>query len=157
MAARTSKRDARQRQTAGGKPATSAPGTADSREAQSIPLLEWIIGGIGFLIMAAVLGFLLFAAMMEDHPLPDVKLSVDAVRQIRNGYLVQITALNEGGSTAEGVVVEGELRNGTELIEQSRIEIEFLPPHSRKRAGLFFSRDPKQFELRLRPHGYEEP
>ena len=68
-----------------------------------------------------------------------------------------VAALNEGGSTAEGVVVEGELRNGTELIEQSRIEIEFLPPHSRKRAGLFFSRDPKQFELRLRPHGYEEP
>ena len=120
-------------------------------------MLEWVIGGIGFLIVAGVLGFLLFSAVTEDRPLPDVKLSVNAVQQIRNGYVVQITATNEGGLTAEGVIVEAELRKGTELVESSQIEIEFLPAHSRKRAGLFFSRDPKQFDLKLRPHGYEEP
>lgn len=152
MATRTSK----QRQTGSGSQPSSRS-VVNARDAQAIPTLEWIIGGIGFFIMAFVVGFLLFTAITEDRPLPDVKLTVEAVRQLRNGYLVQITASNEGGLTAEGVIVEAELRSGTEVIERSQIELAFLPAHSRKRAGIFFSRDPKQFELSLRPLGYEEP
>ena len=115
------------------------------------------MGGIGFFIVAGVLGFLLYTAINEDHPIPDVKLSVDSVLRIRNGYLVRVTATNEGGLTAGGVIVEGELRNGAELVERSQTVIEFLPARSKKRAGLYFSRDPNQFELKLRPLGYEEP
>ena len=115
------------------------------------------MGGIGFVMVAGVLGILLYTAISEDYPLPDVRLSVDAVSQVRNGYLVRVTATNEGGLTAAGVIVEGELRNGADLVERSQTEIGFLPSHSKKRAGLFFSRDPKRFELKVRPHGYEEP
>ena len=114
------------------------------------------MGGIGFFIIAGVLGFLLYTGINEDHPLPDVKLSVDSVLRIRNGYLVRVTATNEGGMTAGGVIVEGELRQGAEAVERSEAVIAFLPSHSKKRAGLFFTRDPNQFELKLRPLGYEE-
>jgi uncharacterized protein (TIGR02588 family) len=141
-----------------GSPSTLLAGASEkNQEAQAIPTLEWIVGGIGFLIVAGVLGLLLYAAINEDNPLPEVKLSVDEVRQLRTGYLVRITVINDGGLTAEGVIVEGELRRGAELVEQSRTVIEFVPSRSRKRAGLFFSRDPREFELKLRPHGYEEP
>ena len=115
------------------------------------------MGGIGFFIIAGVLGFLLYTGINEDHPVPDVKLSVDSVLRIRNGYVVRVTATNEGGLTAGGLIVEGELRNGAELVERSETAIELLPSRSKKRAGLFFSRDPNQFELKLRPLGYEEP
>jgi len=114
------------------------------------------MGGIGFFIIAGVLGFLLYTGINEDHPLPDVKLSVDSVLRIRNGYLVRVTATNEGGMTAGGVIVEGELRQGAEPVERSKTVIEFLPARSKKRAGLFFTKDPNQFELKLRPLGYEE-
>ncbi len=114
------------------------------------------MGGIGFFIIAGVLGFLLYTGINEDHPLPDVKLSVDSVLRIRNGYLVRVTATNEGGMTAGGVIVEGELRQGAEAVERSEAVIAFLPSHSKKRSGLFFTRDPNQFELKLRPLGYEE-
>ena len=77
----------------------------------------------------------------EDHPVPDVKLSVDSVLRIRNGYLVRVTATNEGGLTAGGVIVEGELRQGAEPVERGEAVIEFLPARSKKRAGLFFGRN----------------
>ncbi len=160
MATRTKKQDHKRRQ---GESESVAPGSSRSgsswntQEAQAIPTLEWIIGGIGFFIIAGVLGFLLYKGINEDHPVPDVKLSVDSVLRIRNGYVVRVTVTNEGGLTAGGVIVEGELRNGAELVERSETAIELLPSRSKKRAGLFFSRDPNQFELKLRPLGYEEP
>ena len=156
MASRGKKHE--QERRGGGTPIGSRPGSPEShREARAIPSLEWVVGGIGFFIIAAVLGFLLYAGISEDQPLPDVKISVEQVVQIRNGYLARITVVNEGGLTAEGVTVEGELWSGAGLVERSRTVIEFLPSRSRKRAGLFFSKDPRQFELKLRPHGYEEP
>ena len=115
------------------------------------------MGGIGFVLIAGVLGFLLYTGINENHPVPDVKLTVDSVLRIQNGYVVRVTVTNEGGLTAGGVTLEGELRNGAELVERSETVIELLPSHSKKRAGLFFSRDPNRFELKLRPLGYEEP
>ena len=159
MATRAKKPDKKRRQSDN---ESSAPGSSRSdssgntQEAQAIPTLEWIMGGMGFFIIAGVLGFLLYTGINEDHPLPDVKLSVDSVLRIRNGYLVRVTATNEGGMTAGGVIVEGELRQGAEAVERSEAVIPFLPSHSKKRAGLFFTRDPNQFELKLRPLGYEE-
>ena len=35
--------------------------------------------------------------------------------------------------------------------------LDYLPPHSKRRGGLFFTRDPRQFELQARAFGYEEP
>src|SRR5688500_900470 len=113
--ARGKKHEQRQRQggnqIAGPDSRTGSPRT----EAQAIPALEWLVGGIGFVIIAGVLGFFLYAAIHNDHPRPDVKLSVDAVARLRNGYLVQFTAINEGGLTAQGVTVEGELRSGADV------------------------------------------
>jgi uncharacterized protein (TIGR02588 family) len=65
--------------------------------------------------------------------------------------------VNEGGQTAEGVDIEGELRTGIEPVERSRTTIDYLPPRSEKKAGLFFTRDPRQFDLQVRSLGYEEP
>jgi uncharacterized protein (TIGR02588 family) len=155
--ARAKKHEQRQRQ---GGNETTAPGSragSPRNEAQAIPTLEWIVGGIGFVIIAGVLGFLLYAGINNNNPLPDVKLSIDAVARLRNGYLVQFTAINEGGLTAQGVTVEGELRSGADVVERSETVIEFLPSGSKSRAGIFFSKDPRQFELKLRPLGYEEP
>lgn len=157
MATRTKKPEQKRRPSESAVPGSSRSGlSSDNQESQAIPALEWIMGGIGFFIIAGVLGFLLYTGINEDHPLPDVKLSVDSVLRIRNGYLVRVTATNEGGMTAGGVIVEGELRQGAEAVERSEAVIAFLPSHSKKRSGLFFTRDPNQFELKLRPLGYEE-
>jgi uncharacterized protein (TIGR02588 family) len=132
-------------------------GSLKQQENNAIPIWEWIVAAIGFMLVAGVIGFLLYEALAGNRLPPDVKLSVDSVVQTRNGYLVKITAVNQGGTTAEGVDIEGELRRGTEPVERSQTTIDYLPPRSEKRAGLFFTRDPRQFDLQVRPFGYEEP
>jgi uncharacterized protein (TIGR02588 family) len=127
------------------------------QEKDAIPIWEWIVAGVGLVLVAGVIGFLIYEAFTGKRLPPDVKLSVDSVVEIRNGFLVRITAVNEGGMTAEGVIVEAELRSGTEPVERSRTTIDYLPPRSEKRAGLFFTRDPRQLDLRVRSLGYEEP
>ena len=106
MALRDKRQDHEQRRSATRKtaPASSRFHSSD-REDQAIPTLEWVIGGVGFLIVAGVLGFFLYAAVSNDQPVPDIKFSVDEVVQVRSGYLARISASNEGGLTAEGVIV----------------------------------------------------
>jgi uncharacterized protein (TIGR02588 family) len=129
----------------------------NQKERNAIPTWEWIVGGIGCVLVAAVVGFLVQEALFGNSQPPDIKLSVSSVIQTGNGYLIEITAENQGGKTAEGVVLGGELRSGAETVEQSHTTIEYLPPRSKKRAGLFFTRNPRDYELRVRPLGYEDP
>lgn len=77
---------------------------------------------------------------------------------MQSGYLVQFNAFNEGGSTAEGVVIEGKLRRGPDpAVETSHTTLDYLPSHSELKGGLFFTQDPRQFDLQLRALGYEVP
>lgn len=157
MAARTD-------HTTRGRQGSKMPALTEARstpqkqqEKDAIPIWEWIVAGVGLVLVASVIGFLIYEAFTGKRLPPDVKLSVDSVVEIRNGFLVRITAVNEGGMTAEGVIVEAELRSGTEPVERSRTTIDYLPPRSEKRAGLFFTQDPRQLDLQVRSLGYEEP
>jgi uncharacterized protein (TIGR02588 family) len=121
------------------------------------PLWMW---GIAFIGLALVLGsivFMLYEAAAGDSSPPDVMVRVDSILTTRNGFLVTFQAVNEGGSTAEGLTVEGELRSGTDSLEMSNTTIEYVPSHSEREGGLFFTLDPRRYELQLRAKGYEKP
>jgi uncharacterized protein (TIGR02588 family) len=122
-----------------------------------IPALEWIIGTAGFVLVTALIVFLFYHAITQNQSPPDVVVSVTSITQIRSGYLVMVKTLNHGNSTAAEVGVQGELRNGPELLEQSHATLDYLPPYSEKSLGLFFTRDPRQFDLAVRALGYVEP
>lgn len=122
-----------------------------------LPISEWIAAGVGLTLVVGVLGFLIYQAVMEPSPVPDVTVRVESILPLRGGYLVKIIITNHGGATAEGLIVEGELRQGGEQKELSHTEIDYAPAHAEKRGGLFFSQDPRQGELQVRALGYEEP
>jgi uncharacterized protein (TIGR02588 family) len=133
------------------------PASQNQQEKEAIPIWEWIVAAVGLLLVSGVIGFLLYEAFTGSRLPPDVKVSVNSVVQTGNGFLVRVTAVNEGGMTGEGVIVEAELRSGTELMERSWTTVDYLPPRSEKKAGLFFVRDPRQFDIRVRSLGFEEP
>ena len=56
------------------------------QEKDAIPIWEWIVAVIGLVLVAGVIGFLLFEASRGDRLPPDVKLSVISVIEIRNGF-----------------------------------------------------------------------
>lgn len=121
------------------------------------PLLEWVIACIGLLLVAGVLGLLLYKAIWGETSPPQITISVISIVPVQNGYLVQFQAVNQGGSTAEGVVVGGELRRDAKTAEASQTTLDYLPANSKKGGGLFFTHDPRQFDIQIRALGYEEP
>ena len=129
----------------------------DQGEIKDAPLWMWGIALLGLALVLGSIAFMLYEAAAGDASPPDVTVRVEAIRPTRNGFLVEFRAANEGGSTAEGVTVEGELRDGAESVETSDTTIEYVPSHSEREGGLFFTSDPRRFELRLRAKGYERP
>ena len=121
------------------------------------PWWMWAIAFMGFVLVFGSIAFTLYEATAGDSSPPDVAVRVDSVLPTRNGFLVQFRVINEGGSTAQGLTVEGELRNGVELLESRDTTIEYVPSHSEREGGLFFTSDPRQYEMHLRAKGYEKP
>jgi uncharacterized protein (TIGR02588 family) len=121
------------------------------------PLWVWGIGLFGLALVLGSIVFMLYEALTGDTSLPDVTVQVESIEPSSSGFLVTFRAMNEGGSTAAGLTIEGTVRNGTESIETSTTTIEYLPSHSERKGGLFFTVDPRQYDLQLRAAGYEEP
>ena len=121
------------------------------------PLWMWGIGLLGLALVLGSIGFSLYEAAAGDSSPPDVTVKVDEILPSRNGFHVRFRVINEGGSTAEGLTIEGELRSGTQSLETSNTTIEYVPSHSEREGGLYFSLDPQQHELRVRAKGYEKP
>jgi uncharacterized protein (TIGR02588 family) len=121
------------------------------------PLWMWGIGLLGLILVLGSIGFALYEAVAGDSSPPDVTVQVVEILPAQNGFLVEFRAINEGGTTAAGLTVEGELRDGTEVVEASDTTVEYIPSHSEREGGLFFTLDPRQYELQLRAKGYETP
>jgi uncharacterized protein (TIGR02588 family) len=134
------------------------PDTVDPKSDESeTPPLEWAIACLGLMFVVAAVGLLLYKAIWREASPPQVTVRVISIVPVQNGFLVQFETRNQGGSTAEGVVIGGELKRGAEQVEASHTTVEYLPPNSTKSGGLFFTHDPRQFELEARAFGYEEP
>jgi uncharacterized protein (TIGR02588 family) len=130
---------------------------ARARQESEIPPLEWIVGGLGLALVTAIILFLLYQAFAGNQAPPEVRLRVESIEQSGSTYRVDLKVVNEGGTTAEGLVLEGELKKGDQQVERSFTTIEFLPPGSEKKVGLFFRHDPRELALEIRPLGYEDP
>jgi uncharacterized protein (TIGR02588 family) len=121
------------------------------------PPWMWGIGLLGLVLVLGSIGFALYEAVAGDSSPPDVTVQVIEILPAQNGFLVEFRVINEGGTTAAGLTVEGELRNGTEVVEASDTTVEYIPSHSEREGGMFFTLDPRQYELQLRAKGYERP
>ena len=121
------------------------------------PPIEWVVAAIGLLLVAGSIGFLIYEAITQNDAPPAVVVEVDRIHPVDGGHLVLLRIRNTGGQTAEGLVVEGELRQGDQTVERSETTIDYAPGYSERKGGLFFTRDPNAHSLHLRPLGFEEP
>ena len=129
----------------------------DHGKLDEAPLWMWAIGLLGLVLVVGSIGFALYEAAVGDSSPPNVTVQFEGVVPAQNGFLVEFRVINEGGTTAAGLTVEGELRNGAEIVETSDTTLDYVPSHSERQGGLFFTMDPQQYELQLRAKGYETP
>jgi uncharacterized protein (TIGR02588 family) len=135
---------------------------ADNREAEKkggeqTSGWEWALAVLGALCVLCTVAYLLYQAIYMDSTPPDIVVTVDSVRNVRQGYLLLYSADNSGGSAAANLMIYGELWADTGKVEESSGTLDYLPSRSERHGGLFFTHDPQHFELQLRPEGYAVP
>ncbi|HYG84738.1 MAG TPA: hypothetical protein VD978_00600 [Azospirillum sp.] len=119
--------------------------------------LAWIASGFGLLLFVGTVGVLGYEGLFRNGGNPVIELSVEDVAHDGRRWHVRIRAENTGGTTGARVRVAGQLLSGATVLETAEAEFDFLPAGSTQRGGLFFERDARAHELRLRVLGYAEP
>lgn len=121
---------------------------------------EWAIAAVGGVILAAIVGFLVYEAIARPpQTKPEITATGGAAVKLASGvFLVPITVKNTGHETGAGVTVSGSLiGDGGAVIEESAVTFAFVPQHSRETGGLYFSADPGRYRLAMRVEGYTDP
>jgi uncharacterized protein (TIGR02588 family) len=120
-------------------------------------MIEWLVGGLGALLVGGTIAFLLYHALARDSTPPDVRVVEQRVFALQDRYLVQFRAFNQGGSAAAQLTIEGELISPDGGTETNGAVLDYVPARSSRKGGLWFSADPRAGQLTLRATGYAEP
>ncbi|HEX8337013.1 MAG TPA: hypothetical protein VF621_09795 [Pyrinomonadaceae bacterium] len=120
--------------------------------------LEWVVFGVGLLLVLSTLAYLVYdGATAGDSP-PDVQVRLGEPRRGGPGFLVPVTVVNRGGETAGGVTVEVVLEAaGSPEPERGEFTLAFLPRGGTREGWVAFRTDPRAGTLTARALGYEKP
>lgn len=120
---------------------------------------ERVTLAISVLVLAAVMGLTAYSqiATGEEPPTINVEVDLDGVRETDHGYYVPIAITNDGGLTAQDVMVTGELVLGEEEPETAEVTIDFLAGGESEQAELVFSAHPDEGEFTVAPTSYLVP
>ena len=122
-----------------------------------IPILEWVVAVIGFLLVTGAISFLFYTGMTEKKLPPLITLKIDSIQASGTNYLVTVKAINQGSETVKELLIEGKLKTKSSEIESSNLTFDYLPSQSERLGGLLFTSDPHNFTIQLRALGYEQP
>lgn len=149
----------REQSSTGQSPEDNKQPTQNGRERRhnAVSIWEWMVAAIGLVLVVGSIGFMLYEGIWGDQSPPAVRIQLVSIAQTENGYLVRFRAANSGGSTAEGLTIEGQLSKDDQSVETSETTLDYLPSRSERKGGLFFTRDPRDFQLNIRALGYEDP
>jgi uncharacterized protein (TIGR02588 family) len=118
---------------------------------------EWVVAGIGAVLVVAAIGYLVYFAQVTPSGPALIALEQGPVERNGDGYVVTVVVTNEGATTAAAVEIEGVLSRGGVEIETASATLDYVPRFSHRSAGLYFDTDPRTVDLELRALGYAEP
>ena len=121
------------------------------------PLLEWVLGGIGVLLLVACLAFLVYEGMSGRESPGAITTSVKGIVSTNGTHIVTFELRNDGTQTLSNVHVTARLRHDGREIERAQTVIDYLPGQSKQEGGFYFRNDPRTHELDIAPEGYQKP
>ena len=132
-------------------------GNQAGKVAPQVPWLEWVASGIGLLLVLSVFGVIGWQAFNGAKVPPVITIDVENVAPVEGGYRVLFRARNRTGEAAAQVEIEGKVTAAGEDEETSKAILDYVPGHSARQGGLFFTRDPHSGSLAVRAIGFAKP
>jgi uncharacterized protein (TIGR02588 family) len=122
-----------------------------------VPVAPRLTAAVGLALVSAAVGFMLYKAIASDTSPPRFEIQTEGIAPSGDHFLVQLRVSNRGGLAGAAVRIEGTIKEGAQILETSTVVLNHVPAGSQRKAGLFFSRDPRQATLEIRAKGYEQP
>ena len=117
---------------------------------------RWL-AALGLLFVLATFTLLVREWVSGGAPVANITIRVGEILPSSNGYGVSFKIRNSGKATAASLIVEGVLMRGDTRLESSLVTVDYVAAGSEREAVLFFSNDPRQGQLTVRPKGYIDP
>lgn len=132
---------------------------SESQEHGASTTAERITLIISLVILVGILSLAVWSSVRTGEDPPDILIDVDIedVREMDAGYYVPIRVTNNGGMTAQDLVVSGELDLGDGEPETADITISFLAGGETESAEMVFSAHPDDGELTIGPTSFLKP
>jgi uncharacterized protein (TIGR02588 family) len=122
-----------------------------------VAVTAWVTAAVGFALVSLAAGFMLYQAIAGDTSPPRFEIEAEAMAPSGDQFLVQVRVANRGGLAGSAVRIDGTLSEGAQILETSTVVLTHVPAGSQRKAGLFFSRDPRKGLSKSAPKGYEQP
>lgn len=119
------------------------------------PVLEWIVAGLGLLLVLTVLGVLVSEVAAGPDSPAEIEVRVVSVQPSGARWRVAVEATNSGDAAAAQVGIVGELAGDPS--ETAEAVLDYLPGGGERPATLVFDGDPRGRPLTLRAVGWIEP
>ena len=123
---------------------------------RATPLPERVLGMVSAVVILALAGYLILRAVRSDGSPPEIVVEMSGVTAVGAGWLVEVEATNLGSAAAIELEIEGEMP-GPGGSERRSVILDYLPPRSTRRGGLYFTGDPRTRPLTLRAVGFRAP
>lgn len=136
---------------------TERRGSGNKQQEKSPALLEWLMGAAGLLLLLSSMAYLGYEALTGGSRPPAPTVQAIGLETQGEVFLVRIRVRNEGDMTGTSVRITGALSRDGSVVERTEAVLDYLPAGSTRDGGLFFSHDPRQYQLELRAAGYQDP
>jgi uncharacterized protein (TIGR02588 family) len=121
-------------------------------------LAEWFTFGIASVILATVVGLIIYVWLEKKEQPPILSISrEEAIQKLNEQFYVPFTIENTGGETAESVHVIATLKFKDETEESGEQEIDFLSSGEKQEGAFLFSQNPQKGKLTIRVVSYKLP
>jgi uncharacterized protein (TIGR02588 family) len=121
------------------------------------PITEWVLGGIGIVLLAACIVFLVYEGLNNGEEPGRLGTAVMEIVAAGEHHVVTFRLHNSGSQTLSNLRVSARLLDGEREIERATTVIDYLPGRSSREGGFYFKHDPHDFKLEIAPEGYQKP
>lgn len=120
--------------------------------------LEWTVFNVSFLLVLGIIAYLGYQVYAHKPTSPDLRVSSFQDPSSNAPYRYRVVVYNDGGTTAEEVMVELALEKAGHVLEKAELHLPFAPQESKREAWVSFRVNPQRADtLAARVVSYKKP